>query len=81
MSIVRPRNRLEGMLYRTIMRITHHYGWHYAPKGPVPLPNDEPRGTSFCWCQWCGLRGTVWHPPKDYKFGAFGPSKTQETVK
>ena len=71
LSIVRPRCWFEGVLYRALMRFMHKRGWHYAPAQPVPEPTDSPPGTSFHWCQWCGLRGTTWkHIP-----GHFGPLK------
>jgi hypothetical protein len=42
------------LCYRHIMRLSHYFGWHYAPiRGPMP------DGESYRWCQWCGLRGTV----------------------
>lgn len=42
--------------YRHVMRLTHYFGWHYAPiRGPV-----QPGGEYYRWCQWCGLRGTVY---------------------
>lgn len=41
--------------YRHIMKLSHYFGWHYAPiRGPV-----MPGGEMYRWCQWCGLRGTV----------------------
>jgi len=44
----KPMNS-KGRLYRLIMRIAHHYHWHYAP--PV-----YPEGEMQRWCKWCGLR-------------------------
>jgi hypothetical protein len=47
------------LAYRHIMRLSHYFGWHYAPvRGPMP------DGESYRWCQWCGLRGTVFDPSK-----------------
>ena len=41
--------------YRRIMRVSHYFGWCYAPiRGPL-MPGNE----MYRWCQWCGLRGTV----------------------
>ena len=46
--------------YRHIMRLSHYFGWHYAPiRGPY-LPGGEYQR----WCQWCGLRGTVFDASK-----------------
>ena len=42
----------EGLLYRVIMRIAHHYNWHYAP--PIYPENDVQ-----LWCKWCGFRETI----------------------
>ena len=48
------------LCYRHIMRLSHYFGWHYAPvRGPY-LPDGEYQR----WCQWCGLRGTVFDPSK-----------------
>ena len=45
---------IYGIIYRTIMKIAHHYNWHYAPPiGPLQPGNDMQ-----LWCQWCGLRET-----------------------
>ena len=41
------------LCYRHLMRVTHYFGWHYAPIRPGP------DGESYRWCHWCGLRGTV----------------------
>ena len=47
------------LCYRHIMRVSHYFGWHYAPiRGPMP------DGESYRWCHWCGLRGTVFDPHK-----------------
>ncbi len=43
---------LRGTLYRAIMRIAHHYNWHYAP--PI-----YPEGDTQLWCKWCGFRQTI----------------------
>ena len=55
---------VRGKLYRAVMIVAHRYGWHYAPKKPEPWPPMYPpeAGASFCWCQWCGLRGHVLNP-------------------
>lgn len=43
------------LAYRHLMRVTHYFGWHYAPiDGPMP------DGTRYRWCRWCGLRGQVY---------------------
>ena len=39
--------------YRHLMRLSHYFGWHYAPARPGP------DGALYRWCQWCGLRGAV----------------------
>jgi hypothetical protein len=65
MDIMRPRNRFEGWIYRAVMRLAHRYGWHYAPRMPMPHPTpayqDGIDGVEvrhhFHWCHWCGLRG------------------------
>lgn len=41
------------LTYRHIMRLSHYFGWHYAPV------RHGPGGESYRWCQWCGLRGAV----------------------
>ncbi len=47
------------LCYRHLMRLTHYFGWHYAPvRGPYP------DGTSQRWCRWCGLRGSVFNASK-----------------
>lgn len=56
---------IRRRLYRITMRIAHRYGWHYAPKKPMPMPDTSAPGTSFHWCQWCGLRGTTYDPRLD----------------
>ena len=43
---------LNGRVYRLVMRIAHHYNWHYAP--PI-----FPEGDTQLWCQWCGFRMTL----------------------
>ena len=43
---------MSGTLYRIIMRIAHHYNWHYAP--PI-----YPEGDTQLWCKWCGFRETT----------------------
>ncbi len=46
--------------YRHLMRLTHYFGWHYAPiRGPV-----MPDGEYYRWCTWCGLRGNVFDESK-----------------
>jgi hypothetical protein len=38
-------------LYRPLMRLAHHFDWHYMPTlGPFE------DGSTQRWCQWCGLR-------------------------
>ena len=45
---------LYGYFYRLLMKVAHHYDWHYAPKiGPFE------DGSYQHWCQWCGLRYTL----------------------
>ena len=39
-------------LYRTIMRVAHHFNWHYAPP-------CYPDGDTMLWCKWCGMRDVV----------------------
>ena len=56
------RLNIRGRIYRGLMRLSHRYGWHYAPKKPMPSPDDSPPGTYFCWCQWCGMRDRVYSP-------------------
>ena len=46
------------LAYRHLMRLTHYFGWHYAPVKPGP------DGEGYRWCHWCGLRGTVFDPSK-----------------
>lgn len=42
------------LAYRHLMRLSHYFGWHYAPvRGPVI------GGDYYRWCQWCGMRGSV----------------------
>ncbi len=42
------------LAYRHIMRVSHYFGWHYAPlRGPI---GD---GDYYRWCQWCGMRDTI----------------------
>lgn len=47
---------IYGFFYRLVMRITHHYNWHYAP--PI-----YPDGDTQLWCQWCGFRQTIKRRP------------------
>ena len=42
------------LAYRHLMRLSHYFGWHYAPlEGPME------NGDMYRWCHWCGMRGTV----------------------
>ena len=51
---------IYGLLYRTLMKLTHHFNWHYAPViGPL-----EPGGDYQRWCQWCGLRQSYSYDPR-----------------
>lgn len=43
---------LYSLLYRTTMRLLHHFHLHYAP--PI-----YPEGDTQLWCQWCGFRQTI----------------------
>lgn len=43
---------MKWRLYRLIMRLAHHYHWHYAP--PI-----YPDGDTQLWCRWCGFRQTI----------------------
>lgn len=43
---------IRGFFYRLLMRVAHHYHWHYAP--PI-----YPEGDVQLWCQWCGFRQTI----------------------
>ena len=43
---------IKGKLYRLIMRIAHHYNWHYAPP-------TYPDGDTMLWCKWCGFREVI----------------------
>ena len=43
---------IRGYFYRLIMRIAHHYNWHYAP--PI-----YPDGDTQLWCKWCGFRAAI----------------------
>ena len=54
---------IRGLLYRMVMRIAHHYNWHYAP--PI-----YPEGDTVLWCKWCGFRQMI--KRADYK-EAIGP--------
>ena len=42
------------LAYRHLMRLTHYFGWHYAPIRPGP------DGEGYRWCHWCGLRGAAY---------------------
>lgn len=45
-------------LYRPLMKLTHRYGWHYAP---VMKPIErEGIDSPLHWCEWCGLRGRTY---------------------
>jgi len=46
------RSKIRGMIYRTIMRVSHRFNWHYAP--PI-----YPEGDTQLWCKWCGFRQTI----------------------
>ncbi len=49
---------LYGLSYRLIMKIAHHYGWHYAPD------KEMANGDKYRWCQWCGFRQTFYVVPE-----------------
>ena len=51
-----------GFAYRSVMHLAHKHGWHYAPQESMPMPDTSAPGTYMCWCEWCGLRGTVYRP-------------------
>lgn len=57
--------KIYAWLYRTVMKVMHHYNWHYAP---VIGPFED--GSTQAWCKWCGLRHTYPPPPNyvSYKF-------------
>ena len=45
---------IYSRVYRSVMRVSHYFNWHYAPKiGPL-----DPDMTHQKWCKWCGLRMT-----------------------
>ena len=41
-----------GFFYRLIMKIAHHYNWHYTQP-------CYPDGDVMLWCHWCGVRVVV----------------------
>ena len=43
---------IYGFLYRTIMKITHKYNWHYAP----PCYSDD---DTMLRCGWCGFSEVI----------------------
>lgn len=43
---------IRGLIYRTVMEISHRYNWHYAP--PI-----YPDGDTMLWCKWCGFRDVI----------------------
>jgi hypothetical protein len=43
---------IYAFFYQTIMKIAHHFHWHYAP--PI-----YPDGDTHLWCQRCGFRQTI----------------------
>jgi len=43
---------MYAFFYRLIMRLAHHFHWHYAP--PI-----YPQGDTLLWCKWCGFRAVV----------------------
>ena len=43
--------------YRHLMRLSHYFGWHYAPIRPGP------DGDGYRWCRWCGMRGRTYEGP------------------
>jgi len=48
---------LRWRLYRLVMKVAHHFNWHYAPGNRNLM--DEHGGVPH-WCKWCGLRGTTY---------------------
>lgn len=49
--------KIYAFCYRTLMRTTHRFGWHYAPDhGPMP------DGRYIRWCHWCGMRDSYLKP-------------------
>lgn len=61
------------IFYRHIMRLSHYFGWHYAPlKGPFP------GGNYYRWCQWCGLRGDVYTEGPLKRIDAAGERQEEE---
>jgi hypothetical protein len=53
---------MRWFFYRLIMRIAHHYNWHYAP--PI-----YPDGDTQLWCKWCGFRQTIKYATKSHISG------------
>ena len=71
------------MIYRFVMKLAHHFDWHYAPVlGPIaggPRPFQR-------WCKWCGLRQSYKYDPRKplpgpIKRSAFGEADQQLTNK
>ena len=52
LAVNKEKKMIYGFFYRLVMRVAHHYNWHYAP--PV-----YPDGDTQLWCQWCGFRQTI----------------------
>lgn len=40
-----------SFFYRGLMRVAHHFNWHWAP---VIGPFED--SSTQRWCQWCGFR-------------------------
>ena len=53
-EIARRAAKVEWLYYRflhrPVMRLAHHFNWHYAP----PFVVED--GSEHRWCHWCGLR-------------------------
>ena len=43
---------MKVWFYRVVMKVAHHFNWHYAP--PI-----YPEGNTQLWCKWCGFRQTI----------------------
>lgn len=51
------------LAYRHLMRLSHYFGWHYAPS------RQGPDGEYYRRCNWCGMHGTVYDPNKPLRAG------------
>ena len=61
------------LAYRHIMRLSHYFGWHYAP---VKIGPD---GDGYRWCHWCGLRGRAFDPSKGPLISSAAEESRKET--